>query len=261
MWKTEPFKEIPKTPKDELADILLDISTILEAHDLLAPSKPSEQKNALLLDFVQRCLEIGEQLQRWQHKHGTIDDLDKPPRTSLSEHEQRIRFARGHISMIYWSACTLVFATLRHAGKTVYPLDTLPSYTEPKPYASMIARSAPYFFEPHGGTFGPQAIAFPIGCATMQIGLIAKDGEEPEEKRILWELLSRPGLGKAMGKFLIALQRTSVHLGQDMGDMAELSGVDLGDQAWHGTRARSKFWMGVQAAKEDGGWEKVNAAA
>jgi len=90
-----------------------------------------------------------------------------------------------HSVVLYWTACTVLYSTMRimfqwfpglHFGGS---FNVQPARTDSQKYALYIMRSVKYFLQPEAGLHGAQNISFPLGVA---LNYLAAANETPTEE-------------------------------------------------------------------------------
>jgi hypothetical protein len=122
-----------------------------------------------------------------------------------------------HSVVLYWTACTVLYSTMRimfqwfpglHFDGSV---SVQPARTDPQKYALYIMRSVKYFLQPEAGLHGAQNISLPLGVALNYLAAVNKTptGEYSSLVQLIHETTKTPA-GSWIGSFLTGLQRNSV---------------------------------------------------
>ncbi|GKT65480.1 C6 zinc finger domain protein [Colletotrichum tofieldiae] len=233
VWKTVPWQNVAKTPKDVLVDIFVDVPGLLEDLDHLRSCKDDFEKESRRLRLIKECWRIDEELNWW------LDNLS--PRKELEE-----LMARGldnpsacdvvvaSIMSLCWTISLLSYSTLRLAIGEKTGLE-LPKRTDPLIYCAKIASIVDIFFHPSAGTFGIQSAPLPIGMALVYLNS-SEEGFNSETK---WKLVSFFGRtannGIGIGKFLLSTQRDG------------LASKTTTPVTPDGIKTKAKSWMGTTA--------------
>ncbi|OJD37392.1 c6 zinc finger domain protein [Diplodia corticola] len=201
-WKEIPWQAIPKTPKDALLDIMVDIPTLMEKlNDLIEGDHDEDTKEILREALIRECWDADRRLSEWAVNMRLVLGLNLD---RLVHVEKLGDLAAGQIVYIYWAACIMLFSTLQSANASSSRPDALPARTDPRVYARKIARSASYFFRPDAGIFGTHAASFPIGIA---LTVFSNAGSQDEEDRkLLTSIFNIPRVGVTIGKFLKSMR-------------------------------------------------------
>ncbi|KAG9506415.1 hypothetical protein J7337_003398 [Fusarium musae] len=149
-WKSIPWSTVPKTPKDELVDILLEIPGLLE--DLEREAADATQQESLHKQLQERCRICREDLRNWCNSLGDAsvsfaEELISIPATqdsSLSPED----FAMAHLGMIYWATCSLLYQIM--ADDTTAWL-----------YCRKVLLMVPFFQRPDMGAIFINFVGFP----------------------------------------------------------------------------------------------------
>ncbi|KAL0261775.1 hypothetical protein SLS55_003207 [Diplodia seriata] len=201
-WKEVPWQAIPKTPKDALLDIMIDLPTLMESLDNFVEGDHDEDtKEALRARLIQECWDADRRLSEWVENMRLVVNLDL---NELIYVKRLGNFAAAQLVNLYWAACIMLFSVLQSANMSSFQPETLPPRTDPRIYARKIARSASYFFGPDAGIFGTHAASFPIG---MALTVLLKAGkQEEEDRKLLTGIFNIPGVGVTIGKFLKSMR-------------------------------------------------------
>ncbi|EER44735.1 conserved hypothetical protein [Histoplasma capsulatum H143] len=200
-WKTIPWNEIPKTPKDLLIDILVEIPTFLEKMDIMRACLDQEIQEFQRRDLLQSCWELENELVSWRIEVGITD-----PTYSLDAEHSTFSLdylAACHIMCLYWAICIILYSSLRILS---CPQVILPPQTDPRIYCGRIAKAMPLLLHPQSGAYGVHLASFPVAISLMYLN--AADGDAMcEEKRIIFEAFRRSGHGETVERFLQSLRR------------------------------------------------------
>lgn len=241
-WKTVPWASAPKTRRDLLLDLLLDIPGILEDYDRMT-SCPDDATRADERDtLVARCWELDQGLQQWASSSPRISLHDistvpSEPSSAASSHE----LSGLEMRALYWSGCLLLYSTLQLAlGPET---EALPERTDHKLYIRNLAWVIRPLLKPQAGMFGKHVAVFPFAMA-LQFGMISPElrGSPSGERDMLLESLKGPD-GEGIRGFLLSMNTDS---SRHPPWMSEISGGA-------GVRARARRWVGVRDVPED--WE------
>ncbi|KAF1984725.1 hypothetical protein K402DRAFT_455606 [Aulographum hederae CBS 113979] len=241
-WKEIPWTNHPKSLKDELLDIMLDIPSILELDDFLRDLVSSHETTRGWSTLLMQCLSINDSLQSWRrrlthhlhaqqnHSHPgfveTGDQEGSPPPLNDGSPEDDIfspenvlshGLPAGILKMYFWTTLVLVYTTYHRAvanskvppgwhGHRGTPTTSLPS---PRIPALNILRSLPSFFSPTLGPFASQTITFPLGMALQYFSAAASSspsGAPIPEYRALTSAFKERDDGGLMAGFLSSLQ-------------------------------------------------------
>lgn len=208
VWKSAPWAILPKTPKDKLLDIMVDIPGLMEdSHHLEEEADPSSNDPDLRIKVLEECWRIDGELTSWEE--------DLAPRHALAELRARgyenptaDDVAVAQSMTLYWTACLLTYSSLRKtllSGPSSSPGATaaLPDRTDPMIHCAAIADIVEIFFQPSAGMFGWHAAPFPMGAALMVLGSTwDKKGPPPPVMLKILSYFSRERGGQTVGDFL-----------------------------------------------------------
>ncbi|EXJ89137.1 hypothetical protein A1O3_02201 [Capronia epimyces CBS 606.96] len=226
-WKTVPWTAVPKTPKDLLIDIFVDMPTILQDLDALQACPDPASQSLMQDQLVQKCLACERELVAWRASVGVVEanyafynvdtgtDTDNlNPHASFSFSIDRI--AAAHIMCLYWSICIIVYSTLRtlslsfslssHSHPQAHPPLPLPltQTIDPAVYCRRIAEAVPLLLHPRSGVYGFHLTTFPVA---MALTYLSRDGHEYEEKTMILDAFATSHHGSAVGGFIASLHR------------------------------------------------------
>jgi hypothetical protein len=207
-WKTVPWSEIPKTPKDLLIDIFVEMPTLLEDLDRIRECLDPPSQRHLRRELVRKCWAHATELVDWRARLGIADpiyngDADPPP-FSLD------LLAVSHLLCLNWSICLTVYSTLRIASgfQTI-----LPKHTELRPYARKIAEALSVLLHPDSGADGVHVGSYPAAAALTYLNFA--DGATPsEEKRRILDAFRRSAHGITVDRFITSMQRQGMRAPQ-----------------------------------------------
>ncbi|KAI3529466.1 hypothetical protein CSPX01_15515 [Colletotrichum filicis] len=229
-WKTVPWQNVPKTPKDILIDVFVDIPGLLEDLDHMNSCKDLEEKELRRLTLIKECWRVDEELNWWLDNLSPNKELEELA-TRGSNSPTACDVAVASIITLYWTICILTYSTLRLAIGTKSP--ELPERTDPRLYCTKIANIVDVFFHPSAGTFGIQSAPLPIGMALVYLNSY-EEGFNSETKFKLVSFFGRTANnGISIGKFLMSTQRDG---------LKPKTSVELSPE---GIKAKAKSWLGV----------------
>ena len=213
-WKTVPWAKHPKSTKDTLLDILVEIPGVFEDIDNCEGLGDHKMKLEEYPRVVATCLGLHTELQSW---YGALP----PERRYMDTHgleaeDERVieELPDMYTMLLYWATCLSLYNAMRvHSGRR--PANVPPflpdGATDLGQYISNMSRILPFFFSPDAGKSNLLLAAFPLGTA-LQFMLLLKgqawDGDRlPEEDSSrLMSLFTRPEFKPVMD-FLNSLQR------------------------------------------------------
>ncbi|KAK2787586.1 hypothetical protein FQN53_005036 [Emmonsiellopsis sp. PD_33] len=202
-WKTVPWREIPKTPKDRLIDIFVEIPTLLENLDIMRGCQETNPREALQHELLQTCWELERELINWRIHLGIKDPTYALGTTDPSSPYSLEHLAACHIMCLYWAASIILYSTLRIVSNN--PPTPLPPHTEPRIYCRRIAEAVPLLLHPLAGGYGVHLTSFPVSAAMMYLNAV--DGEMvSEEKRMIFDAFKGSGHGRTVERFNGSIQ-------------------------------------------------------
>jgi hypothetical protein len=199
-WRTLPWRNHPKSLKDRLIDILVDMPTLREDLDTLNCCDDPSQRASLRKKLIEDCWRHDKRLAEW---YKTM-----PP---ASEDSFRVRdaneslkpedLAEAHITTLYWSICLILYREIPGIiGSDV----VLPDRMNARAYCRKIIKTLPIFLHPSVGTFRTHILTFPMHLALRYIQDFVPKEEMVEERELLASYLERPEI-TSIGKFMGSL--------------------------------------------------------
>jgi hypothetical protein len=190
-WKTIPWTRHPKTPKDLMIDILMEIPAVLEDLDLLRSNTHLQDGANNQLEIYRRFMEtyvrVDRQLIWWLETLAPLDQLNE---LQLRDYENPTvgDFVTANIMGLFWACCILTYGALHLAiscsppSVYEYPEIDLDEHTNPRPYCTKIADIGKIFLQSSVGIISIFSAPFPIAIALQYLmsteGLESKDGEK-----------------------------------------------------------------------------------
>ncbi|TIC91114.1 hypothetical protein CH35J_011420 [Colletotrichum higginsianum] len=234
VWKTVPWQTTPKTPKDVLVDIFVDVPGLLEDLDRLRSCQDDAAvKERRRSKLIKECWRMDGELQWWLSNLSPEKELQELTARGL-DNPAACDVVVASIMALCWTVSLLTYSTLRLAIGAKAGLE-LPERTDPLVYCAKIADIVDVFFHPSAGTFGIQSAPLPIGMALVYLNS-TEEGFNSETK---WKLLGFFGRtannGIGIGKFLLSTQRDG------------LAAKTATPATPDGIRTKAKGWMGVAA--------------
>lgn len=163
-WKTIPWSLIPKDPKNELLDILIDVPGLQENFDELRACHDDdiERKVYLRQSVKKTCWLLDYQLRRWSGTSGLIPINFAESHVSNCGQEYSMPssedFAMAHAGLLYWTTCLIVYQVLGYINRLEQR--RLPGRMEPRQYCRKIMLLMPYFQQPNINAFFLSVTAF-----------------------------------------------------------------------------------------------------
>ena len=167
--------------------------------------------------MIQECWRLDRELAQWFDMHGLQLQMDGlMERRFRNENPLLSDIVTAHIMGIFWTACILVYSTLR----SVLALQngggeaSLPNRMELRQYCWHVADIAEVLLHPSAGVFGMHSAPLPVGIALMCLNLIEESsGSMSHERRRLLGLFDiGHGRGDDLRKFIASATRDVDHL-------------------------------------------------
>ncbi|KAF5861468.1 hypothetical protein ETB97_012948 [Aspergillus alliaceus] len=208
-WKTLPWSVVPKTPRDLILDILVEVPTAFEAADTYQTMASREPITAEVRrrELVQFCLGLHLQLARWHADHLAVVhwasqvtplwDMDTPTPAPSQPH-----IAMLHVMTLYWGTSSLIHSILRATLKDDEPR---PCNMSPEVSCSKIIVALSNLLHPNIGLFRIHLVTIPLSIVMLQL----QDSSLQlnalcHERRLLARCLAHPGCS-SISKFLSKL--------------------------------------------------------
>ncbi|KAJ9607131.1 hypothetical protein H2200_008203 [Cladophialophora chaetospira] len=213
-WTNIPWSIHPKSPKDKLVDILIEVPGILEDMTILKTLSSQPQERYLLCQALEeRCWRCDRQLLIWSTSCGnaivdfvesliSVQDLSEnsaesaPPSTYL---------AMAHLGMLYWTTYNLlsqILSWLRQAAPSKNKTPPLPPRMDAHLYVHKVALLIPYFNKPEVGSYLISFIGFPVAVAASFLAREDSAGTYSEARALLVQAFSGGERGKELQRFL-----------------------------------------------------------
>ncbi|KAM0629561.1 hypothetical protein ACHAPW_006792 [Verticillium nonalfalfae] len=205
-WKTIPWTNAAKVPKDLLLDIFVDIPGLLEDLDALALCDDAASRPLLYARLVADCWRTDERLVSWFEEQSPRAHLEALKEREYKEPTPEDTAVAMSMSL-YWTACLLTYSTLILVltSNPTSPLDitTLPERMNLNSYCAAIADILEIFFQPSSGIFSVQLVPLPLGIALSYLASTLKPGTPPPtELKKLLGYFTRGAGGASVGSFL-----------------------------------------------------------
>ncbi|KAK2027073.1 hypothetical protein LX32DRAFT_695158 [Colletotrichum zoysiae] len=208
IWKTVPWRDVPKTPKDFLVDIFADVPGLLEDLDRVRTCNDEFEKESRRARLIEECWRIDGELTWWLESLSPKRELEELMARGL-DNPSACDVAVASNMTLCWAVALLSYSTLRLAIGKGGGVE-LPERTDPFVYCTKIANIADVFFHPSAGTFGIQSAPFPIGMALVYLNSF-EEGFNSETKWKLFSFFGRTASnGISIGKFLLSTQRAGL---------------------------------------------------
>ncbi|CAG9975273.1 unnamed protein product [Clonostachys byssicola] len=208
-WKTIPWSEIPKTPRDTLLDIMLEFPGLFEESDRIKVMSDGDEQLAHAQWLLrEKCYRLHEDLQAWAGRDGKKalelelvngEETDTASSTTSSE-----EFAMGHLLMLHHASRIILYDALRsHTGSHV---EAIPGYVDPRLYCRRMGNFIPFFLVPNAGSVFLDMTILPITVALEYLSRNEKI--EPSTEKLLLLRAFQGHIGTAASMLLTSYQKT-----------------------------------------------------
>jgi len=202
-WKTVPWHELAKSPKDMLLDVYVEIPGLFETFDKLQKSYQEDARGALAQHLICKCLVIKDELRSWYVATGShiefligkiIADGDE---TASLEH-----MAIAQLLVLYW-CCLLHYSQLYDEASESEPgiQAQIPVADDAQVTLGKVLGVITMFLKPWSGWFGINIAAFPMVVILNYIQGDRSIGVTCEKRHLLYTLLQTPR-GKVLSAFI-----------------------------------------------------------
>ncbi|KAJ5413926.1 hypothetical protein N7509_000553 [Penicillium cosmopolitanum] len=179
-WMTIPWIHHPKTPKDLLIDIAVELPGLCEGIDGLTLLGNSAAASKLRTLLRSRAFEIIAKIAIWEatlSKPTILLDPDEPLPETISSQE----LANSHLMTFFWGISLNVY------GQILPILDeaTEASQLNPDACCRNIIRSLPLLLHPSVGTFRQHLVPFPVIACCAYLAACKSPSMQPERKLLV----------------------------------------------------------------------------
>lgn len=163
-WRTIPWTNIPKTPHQDMQDLLLELPGILEDQDTLP--------RAAYPSLLRQCLDLEARLKAWYENFRRIYPgppywlefstlkID-PPVFPTCYQFASVGVANTHT--FYWANLILVYSTI--VGLTPVNQPPIAAVGDTSDLAAQICMAMEYYISPGKKTYGPMLTLYPLRIA------------------------------------------------------------------------------------------------
>ena len=236
-WKTIPWRETPKTEKDLLMDILLDIPDILEDFDAMRDCCDPTQRAVLRELLIEKCWIYDAEFLQWAASTDmpiyTHDIATAKPTTETVSPDD---ISTAEILALCWSGCLLLYSTLELIS-TPYERAHLPKRTDHTIYIRNIAETIPVLLDNGAGMLGRHIAACPLAMALQFNAVLEERSEPPSDVKtmLLKGMDCSDSNMNVVGDFILSMNTVSHRHPAWMTDMEGSAGI----------KARARKWVGV----------------
>ncbi|KEF59498.1 uncharacterized protein A1O9_04342 [Exophiala aquamarina CBS 119918] len=190
-WRQISWRDIPKTPKDLLIDILVDIPELLEDLDTGKSCRDLESRKTFEFELIRRCWDFEKRLVDWQNQVGITDPVYTP-----------------NVNQVLFSL-DLVAASQTMTLYSISDPDTyFPPHGDPMRYCRRIAAAIPVLLHPLSGAYSVHMVGFPIAVALRWLNG-ANGQTDSEEKQMILDVFRNSGHGRLIEGFVSSIHANS----------------------------------------------------
>jgi len=196
-WKTIPWLTNPKSPKDKLLDILIELPGVLEDISTSETlSDQPEQRFVLLKRLEGKCWLYDRQLLSWATSCGadiisfveTLITVQNVKDESSGSALPSIDLAMAHLGLIYWTTYNLlsqILFWLTEACLSKEDKTQLPPHLDPNLYCRKVDLLIPYFKKRGVGSYFVSFIGFPVTVVASFLARHDTSGNLSEAREFL----------------------------------------------------------------------------
>ncbi|KAI0020198.1 hypothetical protein F4780DRAFT_384331 [Xylariomycetidae sp. FL0641] len=247
-WRTVPWEFAPKRPADRLVDLLADLCDVMvDADEMRRVPAAHPAREARRADVVAACWDLDRRVREWHAGTGPLRTFHAAD-GSLIDPQGAEDVALAHLTVTYWLTCMLLYATLKSIGGLSSSSSSSdssdparrPAHADPAVYIRQMGRALPYFWRPGAGLLASHLALMPLGLC-MHVFYSRDeddddenddddDGPDPEDTRILTDLIMLPPVYDSVVTFLASLQRRTAQL--DLALVDGLAGIKVRAKSW-----------------------------
>ncbi|KAL4878812.1 hypothetical protein BJY04DRAFT_195122 [Aspergillus karnatakaensis] len=196
-WKTIPWLQQPKTPRDHLFDVLLDLTGLFEDLDLMKICPNPGKKELAKKHIIDRFFQLHQDLLAWEILYSPPYEPPLQPPETVRPQE----IAGAHLMTTYWASVIIVASNLQ---SLVGPDNELELGVDLDLFCSKLIRSSRLFVHPSLGLFRTHITTYPM---TVAIHYICAAGPKRlvEERRLLADCLYDPALS-GVRQFIVSMK-------------------------------------------------------
>lgn len=185
-WMTVPWSNHPKTPKDLLIDIAIELPGLCEGIDTLRLLGSSAAASKLEVSLRRRAFEMIAKIATWDttlSKPTILLDPDEPLPDTISSQD----LANSHLMTFFWGISLNVYGQIH----SILDEATETSQLNPDTCCRNIIRSLPLLLHPSVGTFRQHLVPFPVISCCAYLAGCRSPSMQPEQK-LLVSFFQRP---------------------------------------------------------------------
>jgi hypothetical protein len=167
-WKTIPWSNAKKTPKDFVLDILAEVPSLFEAIDAMKSCESPDQKSKYRDAIRNGYFKLDMSLTQWKKTFSQvlIHEGKEYGRTEIITPQL---LATAHISTLFWTACLVVYTMIGKILLEEEGEDLDGRYVDPGIYCRKILEVLPVFFNPAAGIFRVHLVTFPMSIVMVYL--------------------------------------------------------------------------------------------
>ncbi|CRL18413.1 unnamed protein product [Penicillium camemberti] len=183
-WMTDPWTHHPKTRKDLLVDILLEIPSIYEGVDNMNLQPDSPAKLRQRFNLQEMVFTVIERLNNWRSNFA-VAVACIGPNWQFPSNMATNEIADAHIMTLYWASSIIAYGVCRAISDGEFDAVGI----DPDDCCRSIIRCIPSFLHPSTGVFRQHLVPFPLIVAARHLKSIQppKLQEESDYVRSLCE--------------------------------------------------------------------------
>ncbi|CAK7205527.1 hypothetical protein SEUCBS139899_008304 [Sporothrix eucalyptigena] len=225
-WMTIPWRNVAKTPKDTLIDIMSGIPGLLESvdylNDVMQKSASPDDFESFRRKILATAWGFDQQLCEWYNDNLRKDRLQFLERSSFDDDDVDILtdgcsalptedLSIVYLMTVYCTACLLLYSTMHSLE-----IRNLPERANVSIYINRIASYLRLFFHPSTGQYGLEMTSFPLGLCLQILSSNFHTGGDPVKQRAKFTKLLETERGKEILDFLRSMLNTNETTKEDM---------------------------------------------
>jgi hypothetical protein len=204
-WKTLPWLQRSKTPKDVLLDLFVELPRLFETFDRFRKGCRADDTLDLMQHLVKNCLHLSNELVSWHLSTGS--HIESRVITTMAGEDKRAsveHLASAQLLGLYW-CCLLLFLELRQTAAQFQEariLANIPTIEGAQTICSKILQVITMLLGPNSGWLG-------INLAACPLLLIHNYIQRPEQVTVMEReaCILQEILGTAKGRILATFIR------------------------------------------------------
>ncbi|CAI6099047.1 unnamed protein product [Clonostachys chloroleuca] len=195
-WKTVPYEDIPKSPKDIIADITLELPELYSDLNIAKACPKDGERLAQLETIASKSWLLDFRLRTWAATTGLqIREFVKrkiatgSSTTVMSSEE----YALANVSLLYWITCISLYDILEMTGDTFE--SPWPEHASPLIYCRELAAFVHFLLAPQAGCQVTNFVFLALDVAVRFLEKIDEKRIKTEDRASLLRIL-KAGLGR-----------------------------------------------------------------